>query len=117
MSSPVREDIITVVSGRVRLEEDGQNFIGRCPSCAEEMLVASPEKQIVYCFHCHKGANAANFATVFPLSALQIAIQEEDQKAAARNFTAAGLWGSIAGGARLPGKGQAGNVFKLRLIK
>ena len=44
-------------------QKKGRNFWGLCPFHLEDTpsFSVSPDKQIYYCFGCHKGGNAINF--------------------------------------------------------
>ena len=52
-----RTDIVNLVESYVPLTKKGRNFWGLCPFHLED----TPDKQIYYCFGCHKGGNAINF--------------------------------------------------------
>lgn len=58
-----RTDIVDLVSGYVRLNKKGNNYWGLCPFHSEKTasFSVSPDKQIYYCFGCHKGGGAINF--------------------------------------------------------
>ncbi len=58
-----RTDIVDLVSGYVRLNKKGNNYWGLCPFHSEKTasFSVSPDKQICYCFGCHKGGGAINF--------------------------------------------------------
>ena len=58
-----RTDIVDLVSGYVRLNKKGNNYWGLCPFHSERTpsFSVSPDKQIYYCFGCHKGGGAVNF--------------------------------------------------------
>ena len=58
-----RTDIVDLVSGYVRLNKKGNNYWGLCPFHSERTpsFSVSPDKQIYYCFGCHKGGGAINF--------------------------------------------------------
>ena len=58
-----RTDIVDLVSGYVRLNKKGNNYWGLCPFHNEKTasFSVSPDKQICYCFGCHKGGGAINF--------------------------------------------------------
>lgn len=58
-----RTDIVALIGEYVVLKRTGRNFMGLCPFHTEDTPSFSvvPEKQIYYCFGCHKAGNAINF--------------------------------------------------------
>lgn len=58
-----RLDVTEVVGAYVSLKKQGRNLIGLCPFHNEKTpsFSVSPDKQIYYCFGCHKGGNALRF--------------------------------------------------------
>jgi len=59
-----KNDIVSVVEQYLSLEKkSAQNYFGLCPFHAEKTpsFSVSPQKQIYYCFGCHKGGNVINF--------------------------------------------------------
>lgn len=59
-----RNDIVAVVEQYVRLDKrSGSNFFGLCPFHNEDTpsFSVAPNKQIFYCFGCHKGGNVIQF--------------------------------------------------------
>ena len=58
-----RNPIEDVVSQYVSLTKKGGNLFGLCPFHGEKTASFSvaPEKQIYYCFGCHKGGGVVNF--------------------------------------------------------
>lgn len=58
-----RLSIEDVVSQYVQLKQAGKNFKGLCPFHQEKTpsFMVSPEKQLAYCFGCHKGGDIIAF--------------------------------------------------------
>ena len=58
-----RNDIVDTVSGYLSLRKQGRNYWGLCPFHNEKTpsFSVSPDKQIYYCFGCHKGGGVINF--------------------------------------------------------
>ena len=59
-----RSDIVSVVGQYVQFtKSSGQNMFGLCPFHSEDTpsFSVSVNKQIYYCFGCHKGGNVVNF--------------------------------------------------------
>ena len=58
-----RTDMVDLVGNYVRLNKKGNNYWGLCPFHSEKTpsFSVSPDKQICYCFGCHKGGGAINF--------------------------------------------------------
>ena len=58
-----RTDIVEVVSSYVTLNKKGNRYWGLCPFHSEKTpsFSVSPDKQMCYCFGCHKGGGAINF--------------------------------------------------------
>lgn len=58
-----RSDIVDLVSSYVALTKKGGNYFGLCPFHNEKTgsFSVAPDKQIFYCFGCHKGGGALQF--------------------------------------------------------
>ncbi len=58
-----RINIEDIVSQYVQLKRAGKNYKGLCPFHNEKTpsFMVSPEKQLAYCFGCHKGGDAIAF--------------------------------------------------------
>lgn len=59
----VRNDIVDVISGYVRLQKKGRDYFGLCPFHNEKSpsFSVSPGKQMYYCFGCGAGGNVLSF--------------------------------------------------------
>ena len=78
-----RTDIVDLVSGYVRLNKKGNNYWGLCPFHSEKTasFSVSPDKQICYCFGCHKGGGAINFLMEMENLSFVEAVQQLAQRA------------------------------------
>ncbi len=58
-----RTDILDLVSSYVSLTKKGSKYWGLCPFHSEKTpsFSVSPDRQMYYCFGCHKGGGAINF--------------------------------------------------------
>ncbi len=58
-----KNDIVSVVGEYVKLTRKGGSYFGLCPFHNEKTgsFAVSPQKQIYYCFGCHKGGNVFSF--------------------------------------------------------
>ncbi len=56
-------DIVDVIGQSVQLKRGGSNYIGLCPFHNEKTpsFSVSRQKQMYYCFGCHKGGNVITF--------------------------------------------------------
>ncbi len=58
-----RTDIVDLISGYVTLTKKGNRYWGLCPFHSEKTpsFSVSPDRQMYYCFGCHKGGGAVQF--------------------------------------------------------
>ena len=59
----MKNDIVDVISGYVKLQKKGSSYFGLCPFHNEESpsFSVSPGKQMYYCFGCGAGGNVITF--------------------------------------------------------
>lgn len=78
-----RTDIVDLVGSYVRLNKKGNNYWGLCPFHSEKTasFSVSPDKQICYCFGCHKGGGAINFLMEIENLTFVEAVQQLAQRA------------------------------------
>ena len=59
----MRNDIVDVISGYVKLQKKGSSYFGLCPFHNEKSpsFSVSREKQMYYCFGCGAGGNVFTF--------------------------------------------------------
>lgn len=59
----MRNDIVDVISGYVKLQKKGSNYFGLCPFHNEKSpsFSVSAQKQMYYCFGCGAGGNVITF--------------------------------------------------------
>ena len=58
-----RNDIVDIVSSRIKLQKKGSSYFGLCPFHNEKSpsFSVSPNKQMFYCFGCGEGGNVFSF--------------------------------------------------------
>ena len=78
-----RTDMVDLVGSYVRLNKKGNNYWGLCPFHSEKTasFSVSPDKQICYCFGCHKGGGAINFLMELENLSFVEAVQQLAQRA------------------------------------
>jgi len=56
-------DIVSVIGQSVRLKKAGRRYVGLCPFHNEKTpsFSVDPERQMYYCFGCHKGGNVFTY--------------------------------------------------------
>jgi DNA primase len=59
----MKNDVVDIISGYVKLQKKGSNYFGLCPFHNEKSpsFSVSPAKQMYYCFGCGAGGNAITF--------------------------------------------------------
>ena len=79
----MKNDIVDVVSGYVKLQKKGSSDFGLCPFHNEKSpsFSVSPGKQIYYCFGCGAGGNVISFVMQYENYTFQEAVKFLAQKA------------------------------------
>ena len=73
-----KNDIVDVISGYVRIQKKGSNYMGLCPFHNEKSpsFSVSGSKQIYHCFGCGAGGNVFTFLMNYENYTFQEAIKE-----------------------------------------
>lgn len=73
----MRNDIVDVISGYVKLQKKGSNYFGLCPFHNEKSpsFSVSPQKQMYYCFGCGAGGNVITFIMEYENFTFQEAVK------------------------------------------
>ena len=73
----MKNDIVDVISGYVKLQKKGANYFGLCPFHNEKSpsFSVSPGKQMYYCFGCGAGGNVLTFVMEYENYTFQEALQ------------------------------------------
>lgn len=73
----MKNDIVDVVSGYVRMQKKGSSYFGLCPFHNEKSpsFSVSPNKQMYYCFGCGAGGNVITFVMEYENYSFQEAIK------------------------------------------
>ncbi|MCH5254694.1 MAG: DNA primase [Lachnospiraceae bacterium] len=79
----VKNDIVDVISGYVRIQKKGSSYFGLCPFHNEKSpsFSVSPGKQMYYCFGCGAGGNVYTFLMSYENYTFQEAIKALAQRA------------------------------------
>lgn len=73
----MKNDIVEVISGSVRLQRKGSSYFGLCPFHNEKSpsFSVSPAKQMYYCFGCGAGGNVITFLMQYENATFQEAVK------------------------------------------
>ena len=73
----MKNDIVDVISGYVKLQKKGSNYFGLCPFHNEKSpsFSVSPSKQMYYCFGCGAGGNVITFVMKYENYSFMEALQ------------------------------------------
>ncbi len=73
----MKNDIVSVVSGYVRIQKKGSSYFGLCPFHNEKSpsFSVSPSKQMYYCFGCGAGGNVITFIMEYENATFQEAVK------------------------------------------
>lgn len=73
----MKNDIVDVISGYVKLQKKGSNYFGLCPFHNEKSpsFSVSPSKQMYYCFGCGAGGNVITFVMEYENYSFMEALQ------------------------------------------
>ena len=79
----VKNDIVDVISGYVRIQKKGSNYMGLCPFHNEKSpsFSVSGSKQIYHCFGCGAGGNVFTFLMTYENFTFQEAVKELAERA------------------------------------
>jgi len=79
----MKNDIVDVVSGYVKIQKKGSSYFGLCPFHNEKSpsFSVSPSRQMYYCFGCGAGGNVFTFVMEYENYSFQEAIKHLAQKA------------------------------------
>lgn len=79
----MKNDIVDVISGYVKLQKKGNSYFGLCPFHNEKSpsFSVSPGKQMYYCFGCGEGGNVFTFLMRYENDTFQEAVKILAQKA------------------------------------
>ena len=73
----VKNDIVSVISGYVRMQKKGSSYFGLCPFHNEKSpsFSVAPAKQMYYCFGCGAGGNVITFVMEYENATFQEAVK------------------------------------------
>lgn len=73
----MKNDIVDVISGYVKLQKKGSSYFGLCPFHNEKSpsFSVSPGKQMYYCFGCGAGGNVITFLMEYENATFQEAVK------------------------------------------
>ena len=73
----MKNDIVDVISGYVRIQKKGSSYFGLCPFHNEKSpsFSVSPSKQMFYCFGCVAGGNVFTFVMQYENYSFQEAVK------------------------------------------
>ena len=73
----MKNDIVNVISGYVRIQKKGSSYFGLCPFHNEKSpsFSVAPAKQMYYCFGCGAGGNVITFVMEYENATFQEAVK------------------------------------------
>lgn len=76
-------DVVDVISTYVRLKKRGKDYLGICPFHQEKTpsFSVSPQKQLFYCFGCHRGGDVVKFIMEYEKSSYVEALEQLAERA------------------------------------
>ena len=79
----MKNDIVDVISGYVRIQKKGSSYMGLCPFHNEKSpsFSVSPTMQVYHCFGCGVGGNVITFVMEYENATFQEAVKMLAQKA------------------------------------
>lgn len=76
-------DVVDVISMYVKLKKRGKDYLGLCPFHHEKTpsFSVSPQKQLFYCFGCHRGGDVVKFVMEYEKSGYVEALEQLAERA------------------------------------
>ena len=76
-------DAVDVISKYVQLKKRGKDYLGLCPFHQEKTpsFSVSPQKQLFYCFGCHRGGDVVKFVMEYEKSSYVEALEQLAERA------------------------------------